>query len=108
MNNNNATRINLNVDRPEPIVANPNGDDAAENARQRPEGDNNAPDQPLLNEAETAPVTLPDEPQVPLLTIVRTFVLSFFSSIIPEAPALWIFAIIYVMFYLLIIVCQRM
>lgn len=36
-------------------------------------------------------VTLPtvqDEPQVPLLTIVRTFVLSFFSSIIPEAPAL--------------------
>lgn len=38
------------------------------------------------NEAE--PLIASPEPQVPLLTIVRTFVLSFFSSIIPEAPAL--------------------
>jgi hypothetical protein len=85
MNNNNVTRVNLNnVDRPEPILPNAAGDDAAP----RPEGGNDSPDQPLLNEPETAPATLPEEPQVPLLTIVRTFVLSFFSSIIPEAPAL--------------------
>lgn len=41
--------------------------------------------EPLVMQAEP---TVQDEPQVPLLTIVRTFVLSFFSSIIPEAPAL--------------------
>lgn len=29
-----------------------------------------------------------EEPQVPFSTVFRTFVISFFSSIIPEAPAL--------------------
>lgn len=41
--------------------------------------------EPLVTPPEP---TMPEEPQVPLLTVVRTFVLSFFSSIIPEAPAL--------------------
>jgi hypothetical protein len=94
-NNNNATRVNLNVNRPEPVVQ-PAADEAPVNADRNSgeaasvEGN----EQSQTSDAEpesTADVpasTVPDEPQVPLLTIVRTFILSFFSSIIPEAPAL--------------------
>lgn len=91
MNNNNSTRVNLNnVNRP----AAPAGE-APENAGNDevvavPVNENQ---QQAAGEAEpliapTVEPTVEDEPQVPLLTIVRTFVLSFFSSIIPEAPAL--------------------
>lgn len=52
-----------------------------ENAAEQP---NNEAD-PLVAQPEQS---APEDPQVPLLTIMRTFVLSFFSSIIPEAPAL--------------------
>lgn len=51
--------------------------EASRESSAQPEGE------PLIAEP-----TVQEEPQVPLLTIVRTFVLSFFSSIIPEAPAL--------------------
>lgn len=56
----------------------------AENA----EDEENAAEQPQAENGNENEPTAPEEPQVPLLTIVRTFVLSFFSSIIPEAPAL--------------------
>lgn len=96
LNNNNSTRVNLNVNRPVPAQA-PRGeaqenaensertetDGASEDASQEPQNANEA--EPLIDSNEA---TAPTEPQVPLLTIVRTFVLSFFSSIIPEAPAL--------------------
>jgi hypothetical protein len=89
LNNNNSTRVNLN---------------------QRPAEEQEQPaaaegeEQPATTENEAEPLI---EPQVPLMTIVRTFVLSFFSSIIPEAPALWmnvsIFAAIYAITYLLML-----
>lgn len=97
-NNNIATRENLNnllrAVQAANAAARENGENA-ENAEsnETPEGAsvNNqepaaeSPAEPLIDQAEP---TVPQEPQVPLLTVVRTFVLSFFSSIIPDAPAL--------------------
>jgi len=99
MNNNNGNRVNLNnINRPEAVAQQlpvPEHQENAGNAEGRdtdvPAAENMAAGTQAVNEndAPTVPaVSLPEEPQVPLLTIVRTFVLSFFSSIIPEAPAL--------------------
>jgi len=92
LNNNNSTRVNLNVNRPEAEQqpAQPAVEDNAVNAEHREavEGESEQPPNPS---SETDPLvarTMPEEPQVPLFSVVRTFVLSFFSSIIPEAPAL--------------------
>lgn len=74
--------MNLNNVNPPVAVAEQDpveGEAAGENA-ERSDADR------VATEAE--PLVATPEPQVPLLTIVRTFVLSFFSSIIPEAPAL--------------------
>lgn len=87
--------MNLNVNRPEIAQeqAQAPAADEAVNAEQRETADGEN-DQQQQGNSETEPLaapaepTAPEEPQVPLLTIVRTFVLSFFSSIIPEAPAL--------------------
>lgn len=112
LNNNNTTRVNLNLARPvqPPAIAQEN----AANVDADPDdiAESSANDSSLA-ESE---VTVQLEPQVPFSSIVRTFVLSFFSSIIPEAPALWmrrftlsfslnmsVFAGIYVVSYLLII-----
>lgn len=95
LNNNNSTRVNLNnVNRPAPVVVQPapGVQPAAENAENAERNETDGPEQQADNEADplvaTPEPTVPEEPQVPILTIVRTFVLSFFSSIIPEAPAL--------------------
>lgn len=97
MNNNNSTRVNLNNVNQAPQVApaQPQAD-AQENPEdaERRERDGSSNTQEPASENVTEPLiapaepTVPLEPQVPLITIVRTFVLSFFSSIIPEAPAL--------------------
>lgn len=95
LNNNNSTRVDLNnVNRPaapapavieaqENVANDVNESAAAPSDNVQPAAANE--NEPLVTPAEP---TVQDEPQVPLLTIVRTFVLSFFSSIIPEAPAL--------------------
>lgn len=86
--------MNLNVNRPEAVQqqAQPPVAGDAENAEQREVVDGESEQQPQPTEAQplVAPPesTMSEEPQVPLLTVVRTFVLSFFSSIVPEAPAL--------------------
>ncbi|CRL01459.1 CLUMA_CG014262, isoform A [Clunio marinus] len=102
LNNNNSTRVNLNVNRPVPVqqpAAEVEGQENAGNDErtetdggssenssvQQRQGDNEA--ESMMNSNHEATAAQP-EPQVPVLTIVRTFVLSFFSSIIPEAPAL--------------------
>ena len=84
----------MNVNRPEvvqPHAQQPPVDDTV-NVEQRDAVDGESDQQPQSsNETEpsVAPEpTVPEEPQVPLMTVVRTFVLSFFTSIIPEAPAL--------------------
>jgi hypothetical protein len=83
LNNNNSTRVNLNnVNRPAPVAA-----VVAEGEQPEGEAVADAVDG-AATENEAEPLLPTPEPQVPLLTIVRTFVLSFFSSIIPEAPAL--------------------
>lgn len=84
MNNNNSTRINLNLERivPPPVAAQENAVDVDTNAGDVAE---NSTTDPSIVEPE---ITIQQEPQVPFSSIVRTFVLSFFSSIIPEAPAL--------------------
>lgn len=83
LNNNNTSRVNLNLEReaPPPAVA-------QENAANVDAAPDNA--EPSANDASLAEpeVTVQHEPPVPFSSIVRTFVLSFFSSIIPEAPAL--------------------
>lgn len=82
LNNNNTTRVNLNLERqvPQPVAAQEDAANVDTDARNVAE-----PSDPSPHEPE---VTAQLEPQVPFATIVRTFVLSFFSSIIPEAPAL--------------------
>lgn len=97
LNNNNSTRVDLNnVNRPAAPAVQPPGGEAPANAANADVNEANAADnnaqstEPSEHEPLVAPTepTVQEEPQVPLLTIVRTFVLSFFSSIIPEAPAL--------------------
>lgn len=86
--------MNLNTNRQEavPQQAQPQAGEPVV-GEQREVVDGESEQQQQANEAEplvAAPETesMSEENQVPLLTIVRTFVLSFFSSIIPEAPAL--------------------
>lgn len=75
---------------PQPAAAAAAGEENAENV-ERSEIDGANAEQPAGQEAEPlVQPSAPEEPEVPLLTIVRTFVLSFFSSIIPESPALWV------------------
>lgn len=108
--------MNLNVNRPvpAPVPAQP-AVEAQENAENVNRSETDGAQQSNENESEPlvaqAEPTVQEEPQVPLITIVRTFVLSFFSSIIPEAPALWmnvlLFAAIYVSTYLMLLLYLR-
>jgi hypothetical protein len=87
LNNNNSTRVNLNnVNRPAPAAVQDGEQPAAEAAQENV--DRSETDGVSAENEAAEPLIATPEPQVPLMTIVRTFVLSFFSSIIPEAPAL--------------------
>jgi hypothetical protein len=79
MNNNNTTRVNLN---------NVNNNNRAPNVNNNPENaDGNeqatAENEPLIETTETEA-----EPAVSMITIMKTFVLSFLASFIPENPAI--------------------
>jgi len=103
LNNNNSSRVNLNnVNRPlaAPVAAAgaavPAADGAVENAAERTENEAAAAESNSGDETEPLAASGGDEvqealtaqPHVSSLAIVRTFVLSFLSSIIPDAPAL--------------------
>lgn len=76
LNNNNNRAVNLNQ---QAAPAAPRQENNDERGQDRVDGD--ADVQPSVAVAA-------EEPQVPFATIFKTFVISFFSSIIPEAPAL--------------------
>lgn len=82
LNNNNTTRVNLNN------VNRPAGD--ADVPLQQPEnGENNGnsdENQQPTNENEIATQNV--EPPVPVLEVVKTFLVSFVASIIPTDPAI--------------------
>lgn len=82
LNNNNTARVNLNLERqaPPPVAAQEEAANGVADAENVTESSDSSPDEPEI--------TVQLDPQVPFATIVRTFVLAFFSSIIPEAPAL--------------------
>lgn len=85
--------MNLNnVNRPAPAAQQPAPAAGGENGENTERSETDGQEQQAESEAEplvaSPEPSLPEEPQVPILSIVRTFVLSFFSSIIPEAPAL--------------------
>lgn len=86
LNNNNTIRVNLNNVNQQPAAA------AAPVVQPQqgpqPEGQRNLNDESAENESLRTAAVIPEEPQVPFATILKTFVISFFSSIIPEAPAL--------------------
>lgn len=82
LNNNNSNRVNLN---------NVNNRPAAPPADVVP-----SQDQPPQEDSEESPLTTTEsevatqnlEPQVPVLDIVKTFLVSFVASIIPSDPAI--------------------
>lgn len=82
LNNNNTIRVNLNQQAAQ-AAAQPRPEGQENNERSQ----NDRVDGELEAEQSTA-AAVPEEPQVPFSTVFRTFVISFFSSIIPEAPAL--------------------
>lgn len=84
LNNNNSTRVNLNVNRPAPVPQpEVEAQENADNAETDAPRENSV--QPEAAEPLIAEPTVQEEPPVPFHTIIRTFVLSFFTSIIPEA-----------------------
>lgn len=79
-----------NIEQPNANVnANANANESNSENNQR----NDAESTPLINsdaESSTTPSTLSteqDENRLPTVTLLRTFILSFFSSLIPETPA---------------------
>lgn len=58
----------------------------SEDQTQQPQNNSNSENEPLLLSANDA--TQINEPQVSLLTVMKTFVVSFVASIIPEHPAM--------------------
>lgn len=72
--------MNLNNVRPaqQPVV----GD--ADVPAQQPENAENSEEQPVETEVETQS----EEPQVPVIEVVKTFLVSFVASIIPNDPAI--------------------
>lgn len=94
LNNNNTNRVNLNnVDRPaaapQPLEPRSESAERTENQQATDTAENsesvNSENEPLINVEES---TTSDEPQVSLLTMMRTFVVSFVASIIPDHPAM--------------------
>lgn len=82
LNNNNTIRVNLNQQAVQ-AAAQPRPDGQENNERSQ----NDRVDGEIEAE-QSAAAAVPEEPPVPFSTVFRTFVISFFSSIIPEAPAL--------------------
>jgi hypothetical protein len=85
LNNNNTIRVNLNNVNQQPAAA---AAAQPQQGAQEGEGERNLNDESAANESLRTAAVMPEEPQVPFATVLKTFVISFFSSIIPEAPAL--------------------
>ncbi|KAG5676074.1 hypothetical protein PVAND_005928 [Polypedilum vanderplanki] len=93
LNNNNTNRVNLNVNNNQPAAAAPQqpAPENNENPEQNNESQSNqsslsesiSESEPLVNE-----ISQNEEPPVSMLTVLRTFVISFVASIIPEHPAI--------------------
>jgi hypothetical protein len=83
LNNNNTIRVNLNNVNQAAVAAPAAQDDAPVPRRLDFDDEENSE-----NDAVRTAAVIPEEPQVPFATVFKTFVISFFSSIIPEAPAL--------------------
>lgn len=95
LNNNNTIRVNLNQ-QAAPVQPRQEND---ERGQDRVDGD--ADEQPSVAVAA-------EEPQVPFATIFKTFVISFFSSIIPEAPALWRNFVLFVAIYVVVFMVLKL
>lgn len=95
LNNNNTIRVNLN----QQAAPAPPRQENDERGQDRVDGD--ADVQPSVDVAA-------EEPQVPFATIFKTFVISFFSSIIPEAPALWRNFVLFVAIYVVVFMVLKL
>lgn len=82
LNNNNTTRVNLNNIRPVAPQQQPQVDGDVPSQQPENNGENNSEEQPAESEVATQ-----EEPPVPVLEVVKTFLVSFVASIIPTDPA---------------------
>lgn len=77
--------------------------------QQLEESQNNAESEPLVSASESTAENV--EPPVSMLTVMRTFVISFVASIIPDHAAMWenfaMFLGIYLVVYILVFILKR-